>query len=276
MMSVFNSALNAIFDVLFFPFRPLHPWFGMAFISLLTGLLMLFIFRRTSNQAGIRRTKDRIKAHLLELRLFKDNMRVTWSAQGRILRANLRYIGYSFRPLLVMIIPLILILVQMNFWFGYKALDIGEAAILKVRLDETVNPLEIDAALEAPPSVVVETPPLRLEEEREIDWRIRAQSPGRESLVIRVGGQDFAKTVSVSGKSLSRISPRRVRRSFFAELFYPSEKPLPSSPFIRSIEVVHPVKKLSVLGLRLHWLAAYFILSIVFGFALKRPFKVEI
>jgi uncharacterized membrane protein (DUF106 family) len=248
----------------------------MVFISLITGLLMLFIFRRTSNQAGIRRSKDRIKAHLLELRLFKENMGVTWRAQGGILRANLRYIGYSFRPLLVMIVPLILILVQMNFWFGYKALDIGEAAILKVRLMENVNPMEIDPAIEAPPSLAVETPPLRLEQEREIDWRIRARSPGHESMVIRVGGKDFAKTVSIAGKPLSRVSPRRVRRSFFDELFFPSEKPLPSSRLIRSIEVTYPAKKLNVLGLRLHWLVAYFILSIVFGFALKRPFKVEI
>jgi hypothetical protein len=275
-MSVLNTALNTVFDWLFFPFRPLHPWFGMVFISLLTGLLMLFIFRRTSDQAGIRKTKDRIKAHLLELRLFKDNIGVTWSAQGRILRANLRYIGYSIKPLLVMILPLILILVQLNFWFGYKALDVGEAAILKVRLAETVNPLEISAVLEPPPSVLVETPALRLEQEREINWRIRAQSPGRESLTIKVGGQDFAKTVSVSGKPLDRVSPRRVRRSLIDELFYPSEKPFPSSGSVRSIEVVYPGNKLNLLGVRLHWLVAYFILSIVFGFALKRPFKVEI
>jgi len=275
-LSVFNTAFNAVFDLLFFPFRTLHPWFGMIFISFLTGLLMLFIFRRTSDQAGIRRAKDRIKAHLLELRLFKDNMGVTWRAQGAILRANARYIGYSFRPLLVMIVPLVLILVQMNFWFAYKALEIGEAAILKVQLAENANPLQINAVLEAPPSLAVETPPLRLEQEREIDWRIRGQSPGQANLVVRVGGQDFAKTVSVTGKPLSRISPRRVRRSFFDQLFYPSEKPLPTSLPVRSIEVTYPFKKLNFLGLRLHWLVAYFILSIVFGFALKKPFKVEI
>lgn len=275
-MSVFNSALNAIFDCLFFPFRPLHPWFGMVFISLLTGLLMLLIYSRTSNQVGIRRTKDRIKAHLLELRLFKENMGVTWSAQGRILRANLRYLGYSIKPLLVMILPLILILVQLNFWFGYKPLDVGEAAILKLKLAESVKPMEINAVIDAPPSVIVETPALRLEQEREIDWRIRAQSPGRERLTIKVGGQEFVKTVSISGKPLDRISPRRVSRSLIDELFYPSEKPLHSSVSVRSIEVVYPVKKLSFLGIRLHWLVAYFVLSIVFGFALKRPFKIEI
>ena len=58
----------------------------MMAVSLLTALLMLFVFQLTSNQAGIRRAKDRIKAHLLELRLFKDNMRVTLWAQGGILR----------------------------------------------------------------------------------------------------------------------------------------------------------------------------------------------
>jgi len=31
-----------------------------------------------------------------------------------------------------------------------------------------------------------------------------------------------------------------------------------------------------LLGLKIHWLIAYLGLSIVFGFALKKPFKVEI
>jgi hypothetical protein len=248
----------------------------MAFISLLTGLLMLLIFRLTSNQEGIRKVKDKIKAHLLELRLFKDNMGVTMEAQGKILGANLRYIAYSAKPMLVMMVPLVLILIQLNLWFGYEPLRPGESAIVKVKLEESATPMEVEAALEVPPGIEVETPPLRLQEQKEIDWRLRARAGGVHVLVLKIGGQSLVKSVAVGRGSLGRISPVKVRRQFFEEVLNPGEKPLPSQVPVRSIEIVYPPKRMNFLGWRLHWLIAYFALSILFGFALKRPFRVEI
>jgi uncharacterized membrane protein (DUF106 family) len=276
MMWVFNSVFGRSFDLLFFPFRHLNAWFGMAFISLLTGLLMLFVFRLTSNQEGIRKVKDKIKAHLLELRLFKDNMGVTMKAQGQILGANLRYIAYSTKPMLVMMVPLVLILIQLNLWFGYEPLRPGESAILKVKLEESVKPMELEALLEVPPGIEVETPPLRLEEQKEIDWRLRARAEGVHELALKIGGHSLAKSVAVGRGSLDRISPVKVKRRFFEEVLNPGEKPFPSQVPVKSVEVAYPPKRMIFLGLRLHWLIAYFALSVLFGFALKRPFKVEI
>jgi uncharacterized membrane protein (DUF106 family) len=275
-MQVVNLVVNRLFDFLFLPFRSLHPWLGLIFISLLTGLLMLFIFKWTSQQAGIRKVKDKIKAHLLELRLFKDSLDVTLKAQGQILRANLRYIAYSAKPMLVMLIPLLLILAQLNAWFGYRSLDVGEAALLKVKLESGTNPLELEWKLESPPALAVETPALRIEQETEVDWRIRPQEAGEFNVTLEMGVHDVGKTVLVGGRRLSRISPLRVKHSLWDEFLNPGEKPLPAALPIKSVEVTYPPRRLNFLGIRLHWLIAYFALSIVFGFALKRPFKVEI
>jgi len=275
-MGLLNAILGKVFDVLLLPFRSLNPWAGMAFISLLTGLLMLFIYRLTSNQSGIRRVKDKIKAHLLELRLFKDNMGVTMRAQGQILRANFRYLGLNMKPLLVMIIPLLLILAQLNLWFGSDPLAVGRPAILKVRLNPDVNVLATEFALESPPEVTVETPPLRIEESREVDWRLKPAAAGTFDLTIRAGDKSYLKTIVVDGSGLKKVSPLKVKRSLLDEVLYPGEKALPGESLIKAIEIVYPAKKLSLLGLRLHWLIAYLALSIVFGFALKKPFRVEI
>jgi len=275
-MGLLNSLLTHLFGVLLYPLRSLDPWWSMIFISLLTGLLMLFIFRRTSNQAGIREVKDRIKAHLLEMRLYKDNIRVTLGAQRRIVAANLKYLSYSAKPMLVMIVPLLLILVQMDVWFGRQPLAVGEAAILKVRLSGPATPTKSDMSLEASPSLRIETPPLRLESERETDWRIRPEAAGPARLTVRVGGASYEKSVLAGGGPLTALSPIRVRGGFPEELLHPGEGALPSSGPIRSIEVAYPERRLPLLGLRLHWLVAYLALSIVLGFALKGPFKVEI
>ena len=64
-MDLFNKIITWIFDILFYPFAGLHPVWGLIFISVITGVLMLLIFKVTSNQAGIRKTKSHIQAYLL-------------------------------------------------------------------------------------------------------------------------------------------------------------------------------------------------------------------
>ncbi len=271
-----NIALGKLFDFIFLPFRSLNPWAGMIVISLLTGLLMLFIYRLTSNQAGIREVKNRIKAHLLELRLYKDNMSVTVRAQGQILRANLRYLVLNLKPLAVMIVPLVLILAQLNLWFGSSPLRVGRSAVLKVELGPETGPLDMEFALQVPPQIIAETPPLRIEELREVAWRIKPEASGVFDLTIRAGEQAALKAVVVEGRPLQKISSLKVERNFLKEILYPGEKPLPSESPVRSVELVYPARRLSLFGLKVHWLIAYLGLSIIFGFILKRPFKVEI
>lgn len=275
-MWTFNKFFGKIFDLLFIPFRSMNPWVGMVIVSFLTGLLMLVIFRYTSNQAGIKKVKNKIKAHLLELRLYKDSLGLSMKAQGNILLANLKYITHSFKPLLVMIVPVILILIQMNFWFGYESLKPGEQTLLKVKLEEGYNPLQTDLALEPAPEIVIETPPLRIEEYSEINWRISSQKSGIHHVDVVVAGRKISKTIATDTKPLSKLSPIKHRKKFVDELFYPVEAPIAKDFPVKSIEVLYPAKRLNFLGFDIHWLIAYFALSIIFGFAFKGIFKVEI
>ena len=275
-MGAINSVLNTLFDLLCAPLARLNPWWAMAFLSLLTGLLMLLVFRFTSNQQGIRRTKDRIKGHLLEFRLFKDSLGVTLQAFGNILVQNLRYLGHALKPLLVMIIPLLLILAQLNARFGYRPLRPGEQVLLKVKLARETNPLDLDMSIVPSSGFTVETPPLRIEEESEIDWRLRAVEPGRHGIVLRWPGQSVVKTMDIGPPGLSPLAPLTTNREFFNQLFNPADRPLPKSVPLDSIELMYPGRSLRFLGMNIHWLLAFFVLSLIFGFSLKGLFKVEI
>jgi uncharacterized membrane protein (DUF106 family) len=275
-MWVFNSAFGKIFDVLFLPFRSLSPWVAMILVSILTGLLMLFVFKWTSNQKGIQKVKNKIKAHLLELRLYKDNLSLSLRAQGNILRCNLRYIGYSAKPMLVMIIPLVLILIQLNFWFGYESLSPNEPSILKIKLKENQNPLETPVEIEPSSALVMDDFPLRIEETHEIDWRFYAKEAGVYQLSMTIDGKTVTKKISVAQKALSKISPIKPGKGFFKQAMYPTESPFDGNLPVQEIEVGYPTKNMSLFGWGIHWLIAYFILSIIFGFAFKGIFNVEI
>lgn len=275
-MGVINSALNAFFDLLCAPFARLSPWGAMAFLSLLTGLLMLLVFRFTSNQKGIRRTKDLIKGHLLEFRLFKDNFGVTMRAFGHVLLYNLRYLAYALKPLLVMIIPLLLILAQLNARFGYRPLHPGEQVLLKVKLVRGMNPLNLDLTIAPSKSFTVETPPLRIEEEGEVDWRLRAVEAGHHDIVLQGQGRSVVKTMAIGPARLNALAPLKTNRKFFNQLFNPAEPALARGLPLDSIELVYPGRSFRLLGMDIHWLLAFFVLSLVFGFGLKGLFKVEI
>jgi uncharacterized membrane protein (DUF106 family) len=275
-MWTFNSIFGKIFDVIFLPFRNMNPWVGMVVVSLLTSFFMLFVFRYTSNQKGIKTVKNKIKAHLLEIRLFQDNLGQSLKAQGAILKQNVRYIGYSGKPMLVMIVPLILILVQLNFWFAYKPLMPEEPAILKVKLREGFVPTETQIELTPSSGVIIESPALRIDEEREIDWRLSTTREGIHELGITIGGKTVKKSINSRLRNLQKISPMKPYNNFLDQLFYPVEPPLSKSLPLESISITQPEYRFNLLGLRMHWIIVYFALSIIFGFGLKGFFGVEI
>jgi len=276
MASVLNSILNGMFKIFLFPFQNINPWFGMIFISLLTGLFMLFIFKLTSNQQGIKKAKNKIKAHLLELRLYKDDLRTSLKAQGNIILSNLKYMNFSLKPLLVMIIPIILIIIQMNFWFAYDSLETGEKALLKIQLAEGYRPTETNVNIQSHDGIKIETPPLRIDESGEIDWRFSANKKGLHELKIQVGENLVTKSISVNQKPLSKISPLKRRKSFLNQILYPVEKPLEKSSSVKLIEITYPSSGFHIFGIKIHWIITFFILSIIFGFSLKGLFGVEI
>ena len=49
----------------------------------------------------MRRIKNRIQAHLLEVRLFPDQLRVVSRAYGRILRFTAIYLTYNLKPVAI-------------------------------------------------------------------------------------------------------------------------------------------------------------------------------
>ena len=86
-------------------------------ISGLTGVLLLFVFKYTSDQGGIRRVRNDIGAHLLAGRLFYESVSVSLRAQGRVLLGSVRLLGLALVPMLVMIVPVSLLLGQLSRLF---------------------------------------------------------------------------------------------------------------------------------------------------------------
>jgi len=267
------ESLQRIFDLIMSLFQSLSPMLALSFLSLLTALLMLVTFRYTSDQQRIRETKNAIKARLLELWIFRDDVRITLSAQGKLLLLNGRYLKLALKPMMVMIVPLALIVILLEGWFGYRPLRPGEAVIVSMQVSDGVLGLE-NASLYAGNGVKVETPPLRISMAKEVDWRIRADGPGTHKVTLDLSGYHLEKQVVVL-EGLVRVSPSRFASTFWQTLLYPGEPPIPKEFGIERIDISYPTRFIKIFRWEIHWLVVFFVLSIVFAFAFKRAFRVE-
>jgi hypothetical protein len=268
-----NGALTWFFDVILWPFRSLGPWWSVVVVSLLTGILMLWLFGKVSNQDAIRIVRDKIRGNLIGIRLFGDDIGLLFRLQGRIFRQTLTYLKYAAIPFVIMLLPVILVLIQLDLRFGYRPLHEGETTVVSVRVSD---PALIDdgVTLEVPDGLEIETSGVRIPSLGEVAWRVRAKSAGRHSLTIRAGGESVEKDLVVSDR-WDNVSRMRSAGALDA-LMHPGEQPLSSSGAVASIAVVYPEDLLAFFRWDLYWMIPFFILSIAFGFAFRRPLGIEI
>jgi len=272
-MYVANLVITRIFGALLSPFSGLSPIWGLLAVSVVTGIVLVVIFKYTSNQAAIRKTKEKISAYFLQIRLFKDDLGLMLDAQKRILRTNLTYMKYSVVPMLIMLVPVVLILIQLGIRYENRPLRPGESAVVKLKFGEPIEALPV--LVEASDGIKLETPLLRLPEDREIDVRIGALSEGEHHLVVVIDGQRITTPVRVSNR-IECVYPEREKYAFAGILFAPGQKPLPQDSPLESVSFILPRRELNVFGLSVHWLVFFFVVSVAAGYSLKGVFKVQV
>ena len=288
-MSFVNAVLRAVFDAALGPFAALSPIVPVTLAALLSGIFALLVYRWTSNQEALAAVKRRLFAHLLEVRLFNDDLRAVLAAQLRLLRENLTYLRLNLVPLLWMIVPFMLVIAQLQFHYGYEGVEVGDRTLLVVDLAATDSedaaavgaeprpPIEI----EAPPGVAVETDGVWIPSLRQVVWRLRAEEPGDHELTVSTGGEAFAKSLFVAdpegGARWVRRSPTRRRAAILDQLLYPAEPSLPRGGPVERIDVQYAAASISFFGLfDVHWLIAFLVLSIALAFALRNRFGVTL
>src|SRR5438552_3279583 len=125
-----NAAANAVGYWAFAPIGFLPGWLSATLVASVTGVVMLVIFKHTSNQNAIKAARDDIKAQLLAMKLFKESVVVTLKAQARILWGAVRLFVFALVPMVVMAVPVTLVLAQLALWYQARPLQIGEDAVV--------------------------------------------------------------------------------------------------------------------------------------------------
>lgn len=271
-----NDLLSSLCDLVMHPLAATGPAVSLAILSLVTGVIMLFIFRMVSNQRGIRRAKGRVVSQLLVIRLFRDDPWMTLRGLGGALWENLGYLKHALLPIAVMIVPVGLILIHLDPWYARTPLAAGAEA--RVAVAVTPGPdgqLPTVRLLPSPDGAYdVMTPPVRIPSLGEIDWRVRVNRAGEHEIRFEIGGRPFTKKVVVGG-DFRRVTAVRSGGSLLDALLYPGESRLELALGVTAAVVDYPERTVSYFGFGMAWWLAFFILTLVFAFMLKKPMGVE-
>lgn len=266
---------------------PSHSWSGLAtgflginsplviviLISVGIGLLMVLLFGYTSDQKKIKVAKDQLKAHLLAVRLYQDQLPVVMKTYGRIVRGTGRYIRLAFMPLLYVIIPITLLMVQVDRYLGWRPLQASQPFLVKVR---TAGPdILSDLNLLLPSEMSVSAPAVHIPADNEVVWRVVAARDGSYDIRVAAGGQTYAKQVVVAPE-VSRISPVRLRDHFLERMLSSSESALPDKSPLQSIAVTYLPRDIQFAWLEWNWIVLFFVLSMIAGFIFKEILGIEI
>lgn len=258
--------------------RPATYLISLTVLGILTGIAILPVFGRLSNTEGLALAKRKIRAALYEFRLFGDEPRLVFRAQGQLLLWNARYIGLILKPAAVIILPILALTMLMDTVYGHRPLMVGENTLVTARVANNIDLNNISPELRGA-NIAVETPSVRLAGQHQVVWGIRAIAPGKDNLSVSLPGSATAvnaaqKSLDV-GSGLHILADRRVS-SIWDWLIDPGEKLLPRNNAFRWIEVQYPDAEVNLFGIGIPWIVWFILVSWITVFALRKPFGVII
>ncbi len=274
LIALLNAGMNKLFRPLRWPMTALPLWLSLTIISSVLGVVLLVLFKYTSNQTAIGRTRDTIKAHLLAMKLFKDNIPVVLKSQIKIFSAAIRLLFYSIPPLLVMALPFCLIMGQLALWFQAAPLNTGQQAVVMMQLKENADDPLPPVSLTSTAGVKVVTGPVRVPSKRQVFWEIQADQSGQHQLEFVVDNMLVQKELAVGGKPMP-ISLKRPGMSFVDLIFFPAEKPFDKMSPVQSIRIDYPERPSSFAGSDV-WVIWLFLISMLSAILFKPLLKVKI
>jgi hypothetical protein len=272
-MQTYNNIASAIFDFLLAPFGHEIALFDLIVWPIVMGIGALQVYKYTSNQKAIARVKRQISMHLLEIRLFRDDIAQVLTSTFKIIAKNMVYIAHNLTPMVVMLIPMIALMVQLVAHYAYEPAQPGSVEMLHLKLDPNASVSPRDVSLDVPDGVSLDAPVVRTADDQ-VFWRVRANQSGDHVFRVRVGDEIYEKGWAVGGGA--RKTPVKRLRSWEA-LLYPGEDPIPRDAPVLSLELdMHTRPLRFVPDGELGILIWVMVISLAAGVALKDFFGVTL
>jgi hypothetical protein len=267
-----NYFLTRGCDLFLWPLQKLPPFWGIFFLSLLTSLFVLSVYRAVSSPKKVKDTKNQIKAHILAIRLYRDFWKIIVVSFFKSLYYTGKYFVLNLVPLFLVFPLLFLLFVQMDVRYGMRPFRVNEDIVVKAGFSQDIGTLNVE--LQANSHFQVRMNPVFINSLREVNWKLRASQNGASAIAIYVNGTTVRKNLLI-GESVPALSNKKMAISSWAHFIYPVEKLLAPTPALKYISLQYPSRSIGFLGIHGHWLFYYLVLTTIIALALKNKFGVE-
>jgi uncharacterized membrane protein (DUF106 family) len=280
-MKFINDLLRPVFDLLQAPLAGLPAFVGILVWSIPVGVFALWVFGKTSNQERIAEVKRRIHAGLFEIRLFNDDLRAIMRAQGEILRHVVHYQALALKPMIFILPPLVLVMVQLHQFYGFRGLRPGDEVLLTVQLAPEAVEMgrRPNIELEATGGLHEAMDPVWIPSLAQITWRLAVDDWGDSDLGVKIDGTRYQKSLRAT-RELVRLSPEKPPSTFVGQLEWPSEAPFDKGDAVQSMTLGYADGSVGLFGWNFEWafawMVVFFVLTLVVALVLRKPMGVEL
>jgi len=273
-MTALNNGMTKLFDLLLAPVAA-WPVLTMILVSLVTAVWALLLFKAVTPQQKMTRVRDRLFGHIYEMGLYQDHLRVVGRIQWDLARANLRYLSLTLPYLVVLTVPMVLTLAQLDSRFSHRPLQPGEDTVFSLTLSETAAADLDQLRLVVPPGLKVSAGPVRDQFTGSVAWRLTVVEAGQYEMVVWRGGQELLRRVVPVGDELMAVGETS-RHDWLHTVLYPGAPALPAGGEVAAMTLKLPLRTTSYFGLPMDWLVAFMIFSLLVGLAIKDALRVSI
>jgi hypothetical protein len=286
-VNAINRVVTRLFDLALAPLSFLGPELTLVVVSGVFGILALILFKFISAQRAIKSTKDKIKAYMIEIRIYQNDLAVVSKAVGRVLLLNFKYLGLNFGPFLPLMVPFAFVAAQLVCRFGFAPLPLryaereellpGAATVVELELQAGQAALLAGLTIELPEHLKETQPLLRNSSAGKAWFEFLPAAAGNGSLTLKLADGSLVHKQVATGLEPppGLMSPERAS-SWFSALLYPAEDSLAGTPFAR-ISFVYPNRELRYMpDGPLGVLVTFVLVSMAFGFLALKPLKITI
>lgn len=270
-MGGFAHIVRQAFEGLLWPFDLLPDLLSLTLLSIITGVVLLWLVGKTTPQRLVEKARNKMTAAIYEIRLYLDSPGRVFRCQGRLLGWSFIYVGVMMPALVAAALPLGLLYLHLETRFGLDPLARGEQVVLRVDLNDGVDGYQVVA--EPQDGAESTAPPVFDEEENVVYLRYAITGESVSELGVRVGDHVATKGISVGSRGRSVSAERFAGVGGFWQ--FGDERPLSGDSPVAGISLSYPPRERSWLGIPIWWIY-WLLVATVAAFALRNRMNVAI
>jgi hypothetical protein len=286
-MNAINRATSSIFNLVLRPFELLGAECALILVSGFFGVIALLIFKRISSQDRIKRAKDKIKGHMIAIRIYQDDLAIVFKSVFSVMIRNLQYLALNFVPILPLLAPFTLVAAQFVTRYSFEPIPVsilrademmpGRGTTLTISMKPGSEAMAQRIDMRLPSGLAAISPLVRNASDGLAFQEIVANASGAYEIEIFVDGvREGVKQIAAGTARTRMMQPERVS-TFWSAWLWPAESTFGDSSPIASVVFKYPYRELRFLpdgpgGV----LLVFFLSSVIVGLLLLKPLHIQI